>query len=197
MMRKLGFKTVYNLNWGILYLILIERGRKSEGPFALTRPHRDPDRRGQDHRLIAQAYVALLLLTLVGAPLEKLLVGHTLPLVQTLAGASLTLAGLTLAILSFRALGRNFRIYAAPRRSGTLVTTGIYSQIRHPMYTGVIVALGGYVLLLGSRFFVPVWFAVTLLYLIKAVKEERILAEKFPQYESYRRRTWRFLPYVH
>ena len=46
MMRKLGFKAVYNLNWGLLYLILLERGRKTEGPFGLTRAHREANRRG-------------------------------------------------------------------------------------------------------------------------------------------------------
>ncbi|MBM3300162.1 MAG: rhodanese-like domain-containing protein, partial [Deltaproteobacteria bacterium] len=50
MLRRLGFSTVYNLNWGILYLVLLQRGLKEEGPFSLTRPHRDPRRRGEDVR---------------------------------------------------------------------------------------------------------------------------------------------------
>jgi protein-S-isoprenylcysteine O-methyltransferase Ste14/rhodanese-related sulfurtransferase len=196
-MRKLGFTTVYNLNWGILYLILLERGRKSEGPFSLTRPHRDPNRRGEDVRAVAQAYVALLFGTLVGAPVESVFLERSVPLVQSILGAALGLAGLGLGILSFRALGRNFRVYAAPRRSGTLITGGVYSRIRHPMYTGVIIGLLGYVLFFGSTSFLPVWLAVVLLYVIKAVKEERILADKYPDYEQYRMRTWRFLPYVY
>ncbi len=196
-MRKLGFTTVYNLNWGILYLILLERGRKSEGPFSLTRPHRDPNRRGEDVRAVAQAYVALLFVTLIGAPVESVFLERSVPLVQSILGAALALAGLGLGILSFRALGRNFRVYAAPRRSGTLITGGVYSRIRHPMYTGVIIGLLGYVLFFGSTFFLPVWLAIVLLYVIKAVKEERILADKYPDYEQYRMRTWRFLPYVY
>ena len=32
---------------------------------------------------------------------------------------------------------------------------------------------------------------------LKAVKEERILAAKYPEYENYRMRTWRFLPFLH
>jgi protein-S-isoprenylcysteine O-methyltransferase Ste14/rhodanese-related sulfurtransferase len=196
-LRKLGFTTVYNLNWGILYLILLERGRKSEGPFSLTRPHRDPNRRGDDVRGVARAYVALLLLTLIGAPVESLFLHREVPLFQWITGAVLGAVGLGLGILSFRALGRNFRVYAAPRRSGTLITNGVYSRVRHPMYTGVIIGLLGYVLVFGSTFFLPVWLAVVLLYVIKAVKEERILADKYPDYEQYRMRTWRFLPFVH
>lgn len=196
MLRKMGFLSVYNLNWGILYLLLLERGRKSVGPFSLTRPHRDPHRRGEDLKSITRGYVTLLIVALVGAPLEWLLVPRNVPLWQMVGGICLGTVGLTFAIMSFRALGRNFRVYGAPRRSGTLVTTGIYSSVRHPMYTGVIIALAGYVLFFGSVFFASAWFGVTILYLVKAVKEERMLAEKFPRYEGYRERTWRFLPYI-
>ena len=38
MMRRLGFKTVYNLNWGILYLLLLERGQKEQARSASPGP---------------------------------------------------------------------------------------------------------------------------------------------------------------
>lgn len=113
------------------------------------------------------------------------------------AGAGLVGVGLALGAKSFKALGRNFRIYAAPRRSGSLITSGVYSVLRHPMYTGVVVALAGYVLFFGSLLFVPVWCAALILYLVKAAKEEDILSSKFPEYQGYCRRTWRFLPYIY
>ncbi len=47
MLRRLGFTTVYNLNWGILYLILLEKRRRTSGPFSLTRSHRDANMRGR------------------------------------------------------------------------------------------------------------------------------------------------------
>ena len=65
------------------------------------------------------------------------------------------------------------------------------------MYTGIILGTGGYILLFGSFLLAPAWLCLTILYLIKAVKEEQILSDRFPEYEEYRRRTWRFLPYVH
>lgn len=197
MLRRLGFKTVYNLNWGILYLIVLERGRKNEGPFSLTRAHRDPHRRGEDLKGITVGYVALQGLMLIGAPLEGLLLERSVSTIQTLIGALLGIMGLALAILSFHALGRNFRVYMAPRRSGTLVTRGVYRLIRHPMYTGVIVGFLGYLLLFGSIFLFPLWLAMTILYLIKSVKEEAALADKFPAYEDYCRSSWKFIPYVY
>jgi protein-S-isoprenylcysteine O-methyltransferase Ste14/rhodanese-related sulfurtransferase len=197
MLRKMGFRTVYNLSWGILYLLLLERGRKQEGPFALTRAHRDPSRRGEDLRTITHCYIALIFVTLIGAPLEWLFLDRSVSAVQLVIGSVLGLAGFTLGILSFLALGRNFRVYAAPRRSGTLIQTGVYAHIRHPMYSGVVLGLAGYVLCFGSYYFLFTWAAVAVLYVIKGIKEEPILLEKFPEYDEYRKRTWRFIPYVH
>lgn len=196
MLRKLGFKTVYNLNWGLLYLILLERGRKKEGPFALTRPHRDPNRRGRDFRGISIGYVSLQGIILVLAPVEHFLAQAPVSMVQMVVGAILGATGLSMALLSYRALGRNFRIYAAPRRSGAMVRAGIYTWIRHPMYTGVIIMFAGYWLFWGSLFSVPLWLAFSILYVVKAVKEEQILIERFPEYEEYRKHTGRFLPFL-
>ncbi|MFH1115963.1 MAG: methyltransferase [Pseudomonadota bacterium] len=197
LLRRLGFETVYNLNWGILYLVLLERGRRSEGPFSLTRPHRDPHRRGEDVKGISVGYVLCQALILVIAPLEHALRQVHVSAVQQIAGGAVGLLGLAIALMSYRALGRNFRVYAAPRRSGTLVTSGIYSLIRHPMYTGVIMMFLGYLLFFGSMFSVPLWLTFTLLYLIKSVKEERILADRFPEYDQYRKQTWKFVPYLY
>ncbi|MCA1962029.1 MAG: hypothetical protein LDL33_14690 [Desulfomonile sp.] len=197
MLRRLGFTTVYNLNWGILYFMLLERGKKREGLFSLTRPHRDPRRRGEDLRGVTHGYVVLALFTLIGAPLENVFLHRDPPGTQIAVGAVLGIGGLMVGLLSFKALGRNFRVYMAPRRSGTLVTRGVYAWVRHPMYTGVIVGLLGYVILFGSVVVLPAWIGVMILYAIKAVREERALADKYPEYEEYRMRTWRFLPYIY
>ncbi|MGO9119255.1 MAG: methyltransferase [Desulfomonilaceae bacterium] len=197
MIRRLGFKTVYNLNWGILYLILLERGRKKTGRFSLTRPHRDPDRRGEDLKPITYGYVTLALLSLIVAPIEAAYWPSDVSIPQQIIGAVLGLGGLALGLLSFKALGRNFRVFGAPRRSGTLITGGIYRYIRHPMYIGVILAVGGYVLAFGSLFAIPLWLGVTVFYVVKSVKEERLLMDKFPEYEEYRKKTWKLIPYIY
>jgi len=196
MLRRLGFKTVYNLNWGLLYLILLERGKKTSGPFSLTRPHRDPHRRGEDFRGISVGYIACAVLTLICAPLEQAIRASTVSEAQQIIGAALGVGGLLIGFLSFTALGRNFRVFAAPRRSGTLITSGVYSRVRHPMYTAVITSLGGYALAFGSLWAVPFWLGCTIFYIIKAVKEERLLAEHYAEYEDYRRRSWRFIPFI-
>lgn len=196
MLRKLGFKTVYNLNWGILYLILIERGRKAAGPFSLTRANRAPDMRGPDFRGISFGYIACAVLTLIVAPLDKAVRQVQVSSVQEIVAALLGFGGLLLGFLSFRALGRNFRVFAAPRRSGKLVTTGVYAKVRHPMYTSVVMALLGYVVFFGSLFALPFWLACAFLYAVKASREEPLLMKRYEEYGEYRKRTWKFLPYV-
>jgi protein-S-isoprenylcysteine O-methyltransferase Ste14/rhodanese-related sulfurtransferase len=195
-LRKLGFKTVYNLHWGIIYLMILERGKKGHGPFSLTRPHRDPHRRGEDLRHISISYVLLQLCILVIAPLEySIRMPHVSGLQQTVA-VLIGIGGLTLGWLSFRALGKNFRVYAAPRRSGTLITQGVYSKIRHPMYTAASAMFVGYWLFFDSLFSIPLWLAFTILYVVKSIREERILSDHYPDYDAYVSRTWRFIPYV-
>jgi protein-S-isoprenylcysteine O-methyltransferase Ste14/rhodanese-related sulfurtransferase len=196
MLRRLGFKTVYNLNWGILYLILLQRGNKNTGPFSLTRSHRDPDMRGPDFRGISIGYITFAALTLIAAPVDHALRHLHVPLVQQIAGALLGFGGLLLGLSSYRALGRNFRVFAAPRRSGSLVTGGVYAKIRHPMYTAVVMALLGYVICFGSLLALPFWLGCAILYAMKAAKEEPLLAQRYPEYAEYRERSWKFLPYV-
>lgn len=195
MLRKLGFKTVYHLSWGLLYLILI--GRSKKGLFFLTRPHRDPARRSEDLKGITIGYITLGTIVLILAPLDHFVSQTHVSGWQRILGALIGLTGLMLIGLSYRALGRNFRVFAAPRRGGTLVTSGVYSKVRHPMYSSVITLLVGWVLFFGSLWSVPFWLVFSLLYVVKAIKEERILIDRFAEYEEYRKRTRRFLPYIY
>jgi protein-S-isoprenylcysteine O-methyltransferase Ste14 len=197
MLRRLGFKHVYNLTWGILYLVLLERGKKREGPFALTRPHIDQNRRGEDHRNLAHGYILLALMCLIGAPIENGYFQIPVPLWQSIVGIVISVSGVVLMIASRIALGRNFRVYAAPRRSGAIIVKGVYGLIRHPMYIGTIMAVGGWVLMWGSLFTIPCWVGVVALYVLKISREEPILAAKFPEYKEYQERTWKLIPFIY
>ncbi len=196
MMRKIGFQNVYNLNWGLLYLILLERGKTGSGIFDLTRPNRPVSDRGKDYKGISYGYITCALIILIMAPIESALEGRSICGFQKVVGAMLGGTGFMIAWLAFRALGRNFRVFAAPRRSGTLVRTGVYSKVRHPMYTAVIVGFAGYVIFWGGYWSAPFWVALTILYVVKAIKEEGVLAQRYPDYPEYVSGTKRFLPYL-
>jgi len=196
-LRKLGFKSVYHLTWGLLYLLLLERDGKREGPYSFEKPHGNPSKRDEELKGISIGYGTLGALMLIVAPLEWVIRPNHLSGVQMAVGAVIAAAGLAVATLSYRALGKNFRVYAAPKRNGRLITSGVYSKVRHPMYTGAILMMGGWVLFFGSLWGVPLWLAFSILYIVKSIKEERILSDHFPEYGEYRKRTWKFLPYVY
>ncbi|MFC1716837.1 protein-S-isoprenylcysteine O-methyltransferase [Candidatus Poribacteria bacterium] len=93
-------------------------------------------------------------------------------------------------------LGRNWLPMLQIREGHTLITQGVYSHIRHPMYAAHLVWGIAQALLLQNWiaglsmlvFFFPV-------YLFRAPREERILIEHFGQeYRSYMNRTGRLIP---
>ena len=103
--------------------------------------------------------------------------------------------GLAMALVSFALwltarvqIGASFSI--APKATA-LVTRGIYSRIRNPIYVFSATWLAGLVLALGR----PLWL-LALVWLIpmqvaRARREAQVLAEKFGEaYHDYRRRTW-------
>jgi len=197
MLRKLGFRNVYHLTWGLIYLILLEREGKREGPFSLAKFHGSPARQDRDFKGISFAYITLGALILVIAPLELAIWRPHLSGIQQAVGALVGLSGVILAVLSYRALGKNFRVFAAPRRNGTLITSGVFSKLRHPMYAGAILMIGGWMLFFGSFLSLPLWLAFSILYVVKSVKEERILVDRFPEYKEYQKKTYKFLPYIY
>jgi protein-S-isoprenylcysteine O-methyltransferase Ste14 len=85
-------------------------------------------------------------------------------------------------------LGASFSLRPDARR---LITSGLYSRLRHPVYVfgtpaimGVLVALLGWKALVIAVFVVPVE-------VLRARREEAVLTERFgSQYIAYRERTW-------
>ncbi len=109
------------------------------------------------------------------------------------AGLVLQLAGLTVSIWSFLALGRSFGFVAADRG---LVKRGPYSVVRHPIYAAYLLLYSGYLLQSLSVRNALVMVLATSCNLGRVHAEERLLATN-EEHESYRSRVrWRLVPGV-
>lgn len=105
--------------------------------------------------------------------------------------------GGVLVLLGARALGPSLSPFPRPRRRATLVQSGICSRVRHPIYGGLMLAAPGWALLTASPSALALSALLVGFLALKARREEQLLAERFPGYEDYRRRTpRRFLPGV-
>ncbi len=110
------------------------------------------------------------------------------------ASLVLLLAGQFLCAVTLMQLGRSFSVMPEARR---LVTEGLYSRIRHPLYVAEAVATLGVFLQyrsLGAALLVAAQFAVQLW---RMHEEEKVLEAQFPEYSAYRARTAHVLPGVY
>lgn len=90
----------------------------------------------------------------------------------------------------------NFNITPEIKENASLITTGAYRYIRHPMYFSVLVMMLGIVLSKPTllSLFIYVLLVVTLF--LKAQKEEMLWIEQSSEYKNYRRKTKRIIPFV-
>jgi protein-S-isoprenylcysteine O-methyltransferase Ste14 len=110
-------------------------------------------------------------------------------------GVSLVAAGIGIAIWARHHLGQYWSGRVTLKVDHQLIQSGPYTWVRHPIYSGLLVALGGTALFVGE------WRAllgVLLMFLgfwQKAWREERLLESQFgSDYQQYRTRTGRLLP---
>jgi protein-S-isoprenylcysteine O-methyltransferase Ste14 len=84
------------------------------------------------------------------------------------------------------------------KQPGTLITSGPYSRVRHPGYSGLVLIYFGFALGFGVVWVLIPAVIFSILTCLTAIKEEEFLKERFgKEYEEYTRRVpWRFIPRV-
>jgi len=112
------------------------------------------------------------------------------------SGAGITWVALLLLAAVQWSLGRNFNTTLHLRQEHTLVTSGPYHWVRHPMYTALFLLGAGFLLLTANWVVgVPLIVALPILVVVRVGKEEAMMVEQFgAEYRAYMRRTGRFLP---
>jgi protein-S-isoprenylcysteine O-methyltransferase Ste14 len=95
-------------------------------------------------------------------------------------------------------LGRRFSGLVAIQPEHRLVTSGLYGIIRHPSYLGLSVLALGWGLAFRSGVGVLIAVLMLIVVLARIQAEERLLSESFgAEYDAYRARTWRLVPYIY
>ncbi|MFB2893723.1 isoprenylcysteine carboxylmethyltransferase family protein [Aerosakkonemataceae cyanobacterium BLCC-F50] len=91
-------------------------------------------------------------------------------------------------------LGKQLTPLPYPKEDGELVQTGIYSLVRHPLYSGLIFLTLSWAIFQMSL--THLFAALTLFIVLnaKASKEEAWLSAKFPEYAEYRQKVKKLIP---
>ncbi len=113
-----------------------------------------------------------------------------------LAADLLALAGvlfIALTILVNRFAARTIRVEEGQQ----VISTGPYGVIRHPMYAGFILTQLSMPVAMASLVTLPLFLLLIVVYIVRLLNEEKVLARDLPGYIEYCRRTrWRLVPFV-
>ena len=105
-----------------------------------------------------------------------------------IAGVAVGIPALILWAVAHQELGKSFTVRAEARQ---LVTHGLYSKIRNPIYLFGSIFIAGIILFFGKLVFFLVFLALIPMQVIRAKKESQVLQEKFGQeYIEYKKKTW-------
>lgn len=130
---------------------------------------------------------------------EPKFAGYDVSPLQAFIGTLFMGAALILFRLTHKHLGRNWSVTLDMRMTHTLVDTGIYAHVRHPMYSAF------WLLALAQAALLPNWFAGlagpvgwATLFFLRVGREERLMIDTFgAQYRQYMQRTKRVLPWIY
>ncbi|MCL4257203.1 MAG: hypothetical protein KJZ53_01590 [Anaerolineales bacterium] len=125
-----------------------------------------------------------------------LLTGPWLP--QPPALLALMAAGLGLGAWAILSMGiGNFGASPVPLAEARLVQRGPYAYIRHPMYTGLLLATLALVLAAPSPLRIAIWLVLLIDLVLKLHYEESLLVAKFPGYAKYQVSTKKLIPFLY
>lgn len=111
------------------------------------------------------------------------------------AGLLMVTAGLALAVWARTHLGRNWSGTVTVKEDHELVRSGPYAIVRHPIYTGLLLAMLGTAIILGEWRGLSALCFLSAAFLLKLRREERFMAESFPEtYPGYRARVPALVP---
>jgi protein-S-isoprenylcysteine O-methyltransferase Ste14 len=154
-----------------------------------------PGRSNWNRFALIRVAAAIIVLVLVRAGAFR---GHRTTTSPALAALGLVVffCGLGLAVWARICLGRNWGMPMSEKTDPDLITTGPYKLIRHPIYSGLLLALLGTAIAVSTYLLILVGLFGAY-FIFAAVVEERRMTELFPEsYQKYKRSTKMMIPFI-
>ena len=110
-------------------------------------------------------------------------------------GLGVCAAGLLLMFSALASLRDVVQVAPEPRAGGHLVTRGVYSRFRHPIYTAILLLVVGLFLRKPTLLVGIAGLAVMGFLAVKVRFEEQLLVARYADYVAYRQRAWGLVPW--
>ncbi len=128
---------------------------------------------------------AIFLLSILFLPFK---INMHLPNVIRYLGLSFMIIGISLVGYAIVSLKSNLKPSPKPRVGGSLETTGLYSIVRHPAYSSIVIMALGYSLWKNDAIRCVLTFALFIFFDLKSSIEEKWLEKSFPEFIDYKKR---------
>lgn len=112
-------------------------------------------------------------------------------------GFALVVCGCTFTVWARACLGSNWSAIATVKQNHELISRGPYALVRHPIYSGILLALVGTAIAMGEvRAFIGLGLAF-IAFLLKSGAEEQLMRQEFSaEYARYSQRVRRLIPFI-
>lgn len=116
------------------------------------------------------------------------------PLAVRVVGDVAMMTGVVVAAGGAAGLGVGLTVSPLPNANAQLRSGGMYRWVRHPIYSGLLLASAGWTVNSGDRRHILLWAGLVALLRYKAGYEENVLRATFTGYGQYSQITPRFVP---
>jgi protein-S-isoprenylcysteine O-methyltransferase Ste14 len=117
--------------------------------------------------------------------------------VVQVAGIVVSVGGLLLMYRGYIDLRQSFSPLPRPTEQASLTQRGVYRRLRHPIYTGVVLAAIGWGISHASLLALALSVVLAVVLDLKARREEVWLRQRYPDYGQYASRTKKFVPGIY
>lgn len=132
--------------------------------------------------------VATLAVVIIGLSYFGMRAAHLPWTAWRITGIAIAAPAFLLFVAARIELGSAFSVQA---KATTLVTTGLYSRIRNPIYVFGAIFILGFIIWLGRPWLLLIFVPLIPLQVVRSRKEEQVLTEKFgAAYLDYKQKTW-------